>query len=66
MKLYTIVRFVADRNEDKTPDVTVGRIYVIAGQQGNTNEDWYFYDDVGDMNFSAAADGDGIFEIVKE
>ena len=66
MKLHTIVKFTKARGECENYDVTVGQLYVIAGQQGNTDEDWYFYDDVGDMNFSAAVLGDGIFEIVKE
>lgn len=66
MKLHTIVKFIKDRDEWKTPDVTVGRMYVIAGQAGDGDDDWYFYDDVGQMNFSATEGGDGIFEIVKE
>ncbi len=59
----TDVRFVRDVYDSMpVPDVTVGKIYTIAGK--DVDGEIYFYDDSGEENFSAADDGDGVFEEV--
>lgn len=44
------------KNKHDLHDVTIGRIYTVAGV---TNEEAYFIDDAGDANFAASPTGDG-------
>lgn len=49
---------------EKAPDCTVGKVYEIVGI--DYDKDAYFYDDVGEKNFSCAHNGFGKFEVVDK
>ncbi len=61
--LNTKVEYIGpDANGNNAPDCTVGSVYII----DNIDQDgeFSFTDDVGDNNYSACPDGDGLFEVV--
>lgn len=42
----------ADNCKAKSIDITIGKLYVIAGQDGDEQGDLFFIDDAGDKNYS--------------
>jgi len=52
------------QSERKAPDCTVGKVYEIIGI--DCDKDVYFYDDIGEKNFSCTHNGFGKFEAVDK
>jgi hypothetical protein len=59
----TKIRFVNARPGWSVKDVTIRRIYVIAGIEPDGS--YFFHDDVGEKNYSSITDGAGDFELVQ-
>lgn len=57
----TFIRYIGPTKDEPAPDTIEGCAYVISGYIGG---DAYYFDEVGEKNFSASQFGEGDFEII--